>query len=103
MVESKFSFFQVQVKRVLSDTIELGQAPLCVAPERRNAGAMFLPVRKFVLARVRAKVFIKTNIAPSSVTAPAVGMKHRAGVWGVACPRIMPCRVAFEQSGTISV
>ena len=45
MVESKFSFFQVQVKRMLSDPVKLCQATLCIAPKRFNAIEMTLPTR----------------------------------------------------------
>ena len=36
MVESKFSLFQGQLKRVISYAVKLGRAALCIASERFN-------------------------------------------------------------------
>lgn len=71
MVESKLSFFQVQVKRVLSHAVKLGQATLCIAPERLNAVDMSFPIRKLIFTMMHSEVFIKPNIDQAVVTSPA--------------------------------
>lgn len=78
MVESKFGFFQVQVKRVLGDAIKLGQASFRVTPERFDAVDMLLPVGKLILTVVHPKVLVKTDVDQSVVAAPPIRMDHRA-------------------------
>jgi len=79
MVESKFSFFQVQVKRMFGHAVKLGQAALCIAPERLNTIDMPLTIRKLILAMVYPKVLVKTNVHQTVIAAPAIGMNHGAG------------------------
>src|ERR1017187_6339895 len=78
MVESKFSFFQVQVKRMLGHAIELGQATFCVAPERFNAVDMPFSVSKLILTMMHPEVLVKTNINQAIIATPAIRMDHRA-------------------------
>ena len=80
MVESEFSFFQVQVKRMFSDAVKLFQATLCVAPERFNAVDMPVSIRKLILAVMHPEVLVKTNFDQSIIAAPAIRMKRRAGL-----------------------
>ncbi len=68
MAKSKFSFFQVQVKRVSDYAIELGQATLCIAPERLTAVDMPLSIRKLILAMVYPEVLVKANVDQSIFT-----------------------------------
>ena len=80
MVESKFSLFQVQVKRVLGYAVELGQATLRIAPERFNTVDMPFPIRKLILTMVHPKVLVKTNVDQAIVASPTIGVDHRAGL-----------------------
>ena len=79
MVKLEFGFFQVQVKRVPGHAIEFGHAPFRVAPKRFDAVDMLLPIRKFILAVVHAKVFVETDVDQSVIAAPAIGVDD--GAW----------------------
>lgn len=79
MIESKFSFFQMQVKRMFGHAVKLGQAALCIAPERLNTIDMPLTIRKLIFPMMHPKVLIKANIHQAIVAAPAIGMNHGAG------------------------
>lgn len=80
MIESKLSFFQVQIKRVFRDTVKLGQATLCIAPERFDTVDMPFSTRKLILPMMHSKVLVKADIDQSIVTSPTIGMDHCARI-----------------------
>lgn len=80
MVEFKFSLFQVQVKRVHGYAIKLGQATLCIAPERLNAVDMSLPISKLIFAMAHPEVLVKPDIDQAVIASPAVRVNYRAGL-----------------------
>ena len=79
--------------------LELGQPDFGQAPEAFDAVDMNGSFRNLVAGMIDADVAI-AEIDEAVVAAPAIGVDDGARVHR---PRIIPCRVGFEQSGTISV
>lgn len=65
MVKAKLGFFQVQIERMLRYTVKLRQASFRIAPKGLNAIDMPIAIRKFILAMVYPKVFVKNQYQPS--------------------------------------
>ncbi len=100
MVESKLSFLEMQIEGSFGQAVELGHTSLCIAPEALDAIDVTFATGELVGTMIDSKMLVKADIDQPIVTRPAIRMNHRAGsMW----PRIMPCSVAFEQSGTICV
>jgi len=80
MVESEFSLFQVQAKRVFGYVVKRCQASLCIAPERLNAVDMSFSIRKLILTMVHPEVLVKSDVHKSIVATPPIRMDDRAGL-----------------------
>ena len=50
MIKSKFTFFQVQFKRILADASEFIEPGFCDAPKVLNAVNMILAIGKFIVS-----------------------------------------------------
>ena len=100
VVISPFGFLEVQVKGVLGEALELRQADLGQPPEALDAVDVNGALGELVAGMIDAEVAV-AEVDQAVVAAPAVGVDDGAGV--PTRPRMMPCRVGFEQSGTISV
>ena len=74
MVESEFSFFEVNIKRMFCNPVELSQASFGIAPEAFNAVDVRAAVGEFVVAMVDTKVLGIAHIDEPIVAGPAVGM-----------------------------
>lgn len=81
MAKSKFSFFQVQVKRVSDYAIELGQTTLCIAPEKLMPLICHCPFANSFSPWCTQKCLSKLiSTKPSSPT-PAIGVDHCVGLY----------------------
>lgn len=76
MVKAKLGFFQVQIERMLRYTVKLRQASFRIAPKGLDAIDMPIAIRKFILAMVYPKVFVKTNINQAIISTPTIGVNH---------------------------
>ncbi len=82
MIEAILRFFKMQIKHPFLNSIKLTEPLLCITPKRLYAINMTFSTGKFIITMIYSQLITES----SSI-----------------CPRIMPCRVALEQSGTISV
>ena len=98
MVVSPFGLLEMEVEGVSRQALELGQPDLGQAPEAFDAVDMDGAFGELVAGMVDADVAI-AEVDQAVVAAPAIGVDDR----GSTRPRMMPWRVGFEQSGTISV
>lgn len=76
MIEAEFAFFQVMKKLLGAQTIELLHPPFGKGPEALDAVDMIGPVGKFIIGMIDPKMFGKTDINQTVVTAPAVGVDN---------------------------
>lgn len=58
MIKTKFGFFQMQIKGMFRDAIELCQTPFCKTPERFNTVDMSLTSGKLIVAMINPEVLI---------------------------------------------
>ena len=100
MVVSPFGLLEMEVEGVSRQALELGQPALGQAPEAFDAVDMDGAFGELVAGMVDADVAI-AEVDQAVVAAPAIGVDD--GARGSTRPRMMPWRVGFEQSGTISV
>ena len=84
MIEAKFGLFQVEQKGVLGHALELLEAGLGKASERRDAVDVGRTLDEFVLAVADAKVAVEAHVHQPIIAAPAAGVDHRGGVNFVA-------------------
>jgi len=80
MIKSKFCFFQMQIKSMFRDAIELRQTSFCKTPERFDTVDMPFATGKLVVTMMNPEVLIKTDIDQSVIAAPPVRMNFRA-IW----------------------
>ena len=115
MVVSPFGLLEMEVEGVSRQALELGQPDLGQAPEAFDAVDMNGAFGELVAGMVDADVAI-AEVDQAVVAAPAIGVDDAlpledaeddglavGTVRGSTRPRMMPWRVGFEQSGTISV
>ena len=98
MVVSPFGLLEMEVEGVFRQALELGQPALGQAPEAFDAVEMDGAFGELVAGMVDADVAI-AEVDPAVPRQPSELMTVR----GSTRPRMMPWRVGFEQSGTISV
>jgi len=100
-VEPELALFQIQVKGMFGNAVELRQPAFGNAPERLNAIDVMLSSDEFVVAVVDPELLVKADVH-QPVVAP-----RQPSVWMTllmsALPRMMACSVALEALGTISV
>ncbi len=72
MIEPIFRLFQVQIKCLFRDAIELLQAPFAKRPETFDAVNMRITIYKFVGTVINAKMFAVTDVNQSVIAAPFV-------------------------------
>ena len=74
MVEPEFCFFEVKIKRMFCNPVELTQTSFGVAPEAFNAVDMRTGFGEFVVGMVNAKMLGIAHIHEPIVAGPAVRM-----------------------------
>ena len=62
MIKSKFTFFQVQVKSIFTDTSKLAEPGFCDGPKVLNAVNMVVSICKFITSMLDPIVFFITEI-----------------------------------------
>ena len=80
MVESKLTFFEMQVEGAGGHTAKPNQACFRIAPESFNTIDVSTPFGKFVLAVIDTKMFAIAHIDQAIVATPTIsiddGLKH---------------------------
>ena len=79
MVEAKFGLFEMKVKGMSGDAVELEQATFGEAPKALDAVDVMRSASEFVLAMIDAKMLIETQINQPVVPSPTVGVQHGFG------------------------
>jgi hypothetical protein len=75
-VEAPFAFFQVQVKRLRRDPVELLQAMVSKAPEALDAIDMVCAPRELVLPMIDSVMLRVADIDQAVIAAPPIAMNH---------------------------
>lgn len=88
VVETEFSFLQVQRKTLSAQAVELGQASFGIAPETLDPIDVGGAEGEFVVAMVDPAMFLETQIDEPVVAAPFVGMNNRLQTGLVADDRL---------------
>ena len=76
IVKAVSSFFQVHKEGAPGHTAEFHQMPIGVALEASNPVDIGIASGKLIFAVVGLKVFVKTDIHQTVITAPAVSVNH---------------------------
>ena len=79
MIKTKFAFFQMQVKLIVANAVELLHSAFGKAPEAFDAVNMDTAIGKLVAGMIDAKMFLKTDINQSVIAAPFVRMNNNIG------------------------
>lgn len=74
MIESKLTFFKMQVKGVGVHAAESGEPSFGKAPETLDAVYMRPPVSEFIFGMLHAIVLFVTQVHQAVVAAPAIGV-----------------------------
>ena len=80
MIKAIFGFLSVQIERVFSHTVELGEPSLCIAPERFDAVDMPFTLGKLIVSVMHPEMLVKAYIHQPIITSPAIGMNDSAGL-----------------------
>lgn len=99
VVEAPFGFFEMEMEGVFGQSLEPGEPHICHPPEALDAVDVDATARELVLGMIDAEVAIAEIDEPVEPRQPSELITEA----GSTRPRIIPCNVAFEQSGTISV
>lgn len=100
VIKTKLAFFQMVIEAMLVNATEANQSSLGKGQKAFYPIDMRMLVSKLVVPMLNAKVLLIAQIYPPVVPSPAVRVKMLSSS---TRPRIIPWRVGFEQSGTISV
>jgi len=77
MVEAEFGFLEVEIKRPLGHTIELGEPAFGVTPEAFDAVDMPLPTSEFIGAVIHSEMLVETNVHQAVIPSPSIGVDDR--------------------------
>jgi hypothetical protein len=77
MIESKFSFFQMEIKGTLRDAVKLNQTTLGIAPKGFNPVDMMLAAGKLIGPLIGAEVLVKADDNQAIAAPPSVGVDDR--------------------------
>ena len=80
VVKAELGFFQVQIKGLGGNAIELGEPSFGVAPERLNAVDVVFAPCEFVVAVVDPEVLVKADVDQAVIATPTIGMDDGARV-----------------------
>ena len=80
MVESKLSFFEMQIEGTLGQAIELGHASLCIAPETFDTVDVAFARGELIGPVVDTENLVKADIDQAIVTRLTVRMNNRSRV-----------------------
>ncbi len=72
MIESKFTFFEVQIKGSMWNTIEFFKSSFRIRPEWFNAIDVTITSGKFILTMMHTEVLFISHINQPIVASPAV-------------------------------
>jgi len=76
MVESKRTFFQMQVKRLLVDPAESGELSFGIPPKPFNAVHMGTPAHKSILSIIDTQMFAVPYIDQAIIAVPPIRINH---------------------------
>lgn len=79
MIKTKFAFFQMQVKLIGTKAVKLLHSAFGKGPKTFDAINMNGAIGKLVIAMINTKMFCKSDINQTVVTAPFVGMNNNFG------------------------
>jgi len=99
IIVSPFGFFEMQMKGVFRQSLELSQSYFCHSPKAFNAVDMNPASCELILGMIYTEMAV-AKINQPVIAAPSIGVYN--GMTSTL-PRIIPCRVTFLQSGTTSV
>jgi hypothetical protein len=77
MIKSKFTFFQVQVKSIITNTSKLAQPVFCDGPKVLNAINMVMSICKFITSMLDPIVFFITEIYKAVIGLKSIGINGR--------------------------
>ena len=80
MIESKLSFFEMQIESTLGQAVELGHPSFCIAPKAFDAVDVTFARGELIGPVVDSEMLVKADIDQTIVTGPAVGMDDRSWV-----------------------
>ncbi len=79
MIKTKFAFFEMEEKLIGTKAIELLHTAFGKGPKTFDAVNMNGAIGKLIVGMIDAKMFLKTDINQSVITAPFVGMNNNFG------------------------
>ena len=76
MIESKFTFFQMQIEGPFVDPTESEEPRFCQAPEALNSFPMHPASHKFIFAMIDPEVFTISHIDQAIIPSPPIRIDH---------------------------
>jgi len=74
MIKAKFSFFQMQIKRFLRNTIKLFEPTFCEAPKKFDPINGSATIGELVMAMMHAVVLVISDIYQAVIPTPVIAV-----------------------------
>lgn len=100
MVKSKLAFFQMRIRVFMRAANSLNR--VFAKAKKTSIPLMGMLARKFIVAVLNKKILLAAKVYKAPVARPAVRV-NTALTLNMASNDTLPCKMALELSGTISV